>query len=137
MFRPKLFTTLVWRRFLADISRFSLSRESTISVFPPNPSRAKDCEKSFVFGFSRYQPSTTKTFPSRTRSESAERNAPWRIFLGMLYDQSRGCGPCALPPPFQSGERSDAIRARPVPFCFQSFLPEPDVSPRVFVAEVP
>jgi len=35
-----------------------------------------DCEKSFVFGFSRFQPSTTNTLPSRTRSESAERNAP-------------------------------------------------------------
>src|SRR5215218_3150368 len=137
MFRPKLFTTLVWRRFLDDNIRLSFSRESTISVLPPSPSFVNDCEKSLILGFSRFQPSTTKTFPSRTRSESAERNAPWRIFFGMLKDQSRGCGPCALPPPFQSGERSDAMRARPVPFCFQSFLPEPDVSPRVFVAEVP
>src|SRR5829696_5122837 len=137
MFRPKLLTTFAWRRLRAESSRFSLSRESTINVLPPSPRLLNDCEKSLVFGFSRSQPSRTKTFPSRTRSESAERNAPWRIFFGMLYDQSRGCGPCALPPPFQSGERSDAIRARPVPFCFQSFLPEPDVSPRVFVAEVP
>src|SRR5258705_1286801 len=29
------------------------------------------------------------------------------------------------------------MRARPVPFGFQSFRPEPDTSPRVFVAEVP
>ncbi len=29
------------------------------------------------------------------------------------------------------------MRARPVPFCFQSFLPEPDTSPRVFVPTVP
>ena len=29
-----------------------------------------------------------------------------------------------------SGERIDPIRARPVPFCFQSFLPEPETSQR-------
>src|SRR5947208_12192487 len=31
----------------------------------------------------------------------------------------------------------EPIRARPVPFCFQSFLPEPDTSWRVLVAAVP
>src|ERR1700687_2079854 len=76
-------------------------------------------------------------FPSRRRSESAEHIALFLIFLGKLYDQSRGCGPCALPPPFQRGERKLAIRARPVPFCFQSLRPEPETSPRVFVADVP
>src|SRR6185295_19637545 len=111
--------------------------ESTISVLPASPSVDNDSAKSLVFGLSKVQPSTTKTLPSRTRSERAERNAPCRIFLGMLYDQSRGCGPCALPPPFHKGERSDAIRARPVPFCFHSFLPAPETSQRVFVAEVP
>ena len=76
-------------------------------------------------------------FPSRNLSDKAERSAPRRIFLGILYDQSRGCGPWTLPPPFHKGERIDAIRARPVPFCFQSLRPEPETFPRVFVAEVP
>ncbi len=31
----------------------------------------------------------------------------------------------------------DPMRARPVPFCFQSFLPEPDTSLRTFVLCVP
>src|SRR4029453_15938187 len=50
---------------------------------------------------------------------------------------ARGGGPCTLPPPSQSGDRNEAIRARPVPFCFHSFLPAPETSPRVFVADVP
>src|SRR3712207_8277249 len=40
------------------------------------------------------------------------------IFFGIGCDQSRACGPWTLPPPFQSGERIEAMRARPVPFCF-------------------
>ena len=60
-----------------------------------------------------------------------------RIFFGSGCDQSRACGPWTLPPPFQSGERIDATRARPVPFCFQSFLPEPATSPRTLVLCVP
>src|SRR5438270_10088371 len=31
----------------------------------------------------------------------------------------------------------EPIRARPVPFCFHNFLPEPETSWRVFVAAVP
>src|SRR6185503_12788686 len=123
--------------FRADKIRLSFSSESTINVLPAKPSDPRDAAKSFVFGLSIDQPSTTTTFPSLTLSDNADRRAPCRIFRGMLYDQSRGCGPCALPPPFHRGDLSDAIRARPVPFCFHSFLPAPETSPRVFVAEVP
>src|SRR6185295_16837844 len=137
MFKAKLLTTFALCTFLVERIRFSLSSESTIKVLPAKQSFPSEATKSFVFGVASVQPSTKVTLPSHTRSESAERSAPWRIFLGMLYDQSRGCGPCTLPPPFQSGERSDAIRARPVPFCFQSLRPAPETSPRVFVAEVP
>ena len=35
------------------------------------------------------------------------------------------------------GDRIDPIRARPVPFCFHNFLPEPATSPRTFVLTVP
>src|SRR6185369_16420520 len=137
MFKAKLLTTFVLCTFRVDSIRFSLSSESTISVFPAKPSLPSEATKSLVFGVASDQPSTKVTLPSRTRSESAERKAPCRIFFGMLYDQSRGCGPCTLPPPFQSGERSDAMRARPVPFCFQSFRPAPETSPRVLVADEP
>ena len=71
---------------------------------------------SLVFGCSNFHSSTTIRFPSRKRSEIAEHIARFLIFLGKLYDQSRGSGPWAAPPPFQSGERKLAIRARPVPF---------------------
>src|SRR5512140_2398196 len=40
-------------------------------------------------------------------------------------------------PPPQMGERLLPARARPVPFCFQGFLPPPRTSPRVFVEWVP
>src|ERR1700730_3202324 len=134
MFKPKLLTTFARLKLRAERSRFSFSSESTINVLPPNPSFPSEAEKSLVLGLSRVQPSTTKTFPSRTRSERADRKAPCRIFFGMLYDQSRGCGPCTLPPPFHSGERSEAMRARPVPFCFHNFRPDPETSPRGLVA---
>ena len=66
------------------------------------------------------KPSTTSNAPSRNRSESADFNAPRFILVGIFVTQSRGCGPCTLPPPFQSGERRLATRARPVPFCFRA-----------------
>src|SRR3989338_7215401 len=37
--------------------------------------------------------------------------------------------PKVTPPPFHIGERIDACLARPVPFCFQGFLPPPLTSP--------
>src|SRR3712207_8997257 len=42
-----------------------------------------------------------------------------------------------VPPWRHSGERIEPIRARPVPFCFHSFLPEPETSQRTFVFAVP
>src|SRR5215213_9766479 len=142
MFSPKLFVTFVFSTLRDDKTRFELSSESTISVFarlrfstrPRDPIASR---KSFVLGPAKPNSSMMITLPSRTLSERAERKAPRRIFFGILYDQSRGCGPWTLPPPFHSGERSDAIRARPVPFCFQSLRPEPETFPRVFVADVP
>src|SRR5207237_10054650 len=90
-----------------------------------------------VLCWSHFHTATIIRLPSRKRSEIAEHIARFLIFFGKLYDQSRGCGPCTLPPPFHNGERKLAMRARPVPFCFQSFRPAPDTSPRVLVAEVP
>ena len=36
--------------------------------------------------------------------------------------------PKAIPPPRHNGERFDPALARPVPFCFQGFLPPPETS---------
>ncbi len=49
----------------------------------------------------------------------------------------RGCGPNVVPPCRHSGERVEPCRERPVPFCFQGFLPPPDTMLRVLVAWVP
>ena len=43
----------------------------------------------------------------------------------------------ALPPPTQWEARIEPWRARPVPFCFQGFLPPPDTSELFFTATVP
>src|SRR5262245_14816970 len=110
---------------------------STISVLSFQPKLSAIARNVFVLWFSRSNPSTTTRLPSRNRSDRADFNAPRFILVGILVDQSRGCGPWTLPPPFHSGERKLAIRARPVPFCFHSFLPLPDVLPRVFVITVP
>src|SRR5207302_7939168 len=117
--------------------RFVFFSESTISVLPVSFRLPSVLMNSLVLGCSNFHSSTTIKLPSRRRSEIAAHIAFLRIFLGKLYDQSRGCGPCALPPPFQSGERKLAMRARPVPFCFHSLRPAPETSPRVLVAEVP
>src|SRR3989344_1678010 len=61
---------------------------------------------------------------------NALRNADRFIFR----DQLRALvGPKVTPPCRQSGERTEPARARPVPFCFQGFFPDPATSPRFFV----
>ncbi|KKP89251.1 MAG: hypothetical protein UR93_C0001G0083 [Berkelbacteria bacterium GW2011_GWA2_35_9] len=42
-------------------------------------------------------------------------------------------GPKVVPPPLKIGDLRLPVLARPVPFCFQGFLPPPLTSPRVFV----
>src|SRR5215813_3312315 len=117
--------------------RFFSGEVSTISVLLSQPKPFAIATNVFVLWFSRPNPSTTTRAPSRNRSDRADFNAPRFILVGILVDQSRGCGPWTLPPPFQSGERRLATRARPVPFCFQSFLPLPETLPRVLVCTVP
>src|SRR5215813_13885584 len=117
--------------------RFFPGAVSTISVLLSQPKSFAIATKVFVLWSSRANPSTTNRAPSRSRSESADFNAPRFILVGIFVDQSRGCGPWTLPPPFQSGERRLEMRARPVPFCFQSFLPLPETLPRVLVRTVP
>src|SRR5581483_11392252 len=114
----------------ASIS-FVFFSESTIKVLPLSFKLPSVLMNSLVFGCSKFQSLTMIRLPSRSRSEIDEHMARLRIFFGKLYDQSRGCGPCTLPPPYHSGELKLAMRARPVPFCFQSLRPAPSTSPRV------
>src|ERR1051326_1802764 len=137
MFAPELFTTFVVRTLRDASIRLVFFNESTIKVLPLSFKLPSVLMNSRVLGESNFSSLTITRLPSRNRSEIAEHIARLRIFFGKLYDQSRGCGPCTLPPPFQSGERKLAIRARPVPFCLHSLRPAPETSPRVFVAEVP
>src|SRR3954452_14229629 len=121
MLRPKLLVTFVLLIFRDDRIRLALSSESMISVFGEVflsmiPSVLIALRNALVLGLSNPNSSMITILPSRSLSESAERIAPRRIFLGIWYDQSRGCGPCTLPPPFHRGDLSDATRARPVPF---------------------
>ena len=46
-------------------------------------------------------------------------------------------GPNTTPPPANNGERNEPALARPVPFCFQGFLPPPDTSALVFAQAEP
>src|SRR6266853_5016216 len=135
MFTPKLLTTLAVCTLREASINLVFFNESTIKVRPLTFKLSSTLINSLVFPWSNFHSSTMIRLPSRNRSESAEHIALFLIFLGKLYDQSRGCGPCALPPPFHNGDRKLAMRARPVPFCFQSFRPEPETSPRVLVAE--
>src|SRR5215813_14452429 len=117
--------------------RFFSGEFSTISVLAPQPKFFAIATNVFVLWSLSAKPSTTTRAPSRSLSESADFNAPRFILVGIFVAQSRGCGPWTLPPPFQSGERRLETRARPVPFCFQSFLPLPETLPRVLVRTVP
>jgi len=76
----------------------TIANTNTIKVFARflfsiRPSAPIASRKSFVFAALNPNSSMTITFPSRSLSERAERIAPRRIFFGILYDQSRGCGP--------------------------------------------
>jgi hypothetical protein len=67
--------------------------------------------------------------------------ADFRAFLfsrgERSLDQSLGTGPQTMPPLRHLGLRMSPVRARPVPFWRQSFLPEPETSARVLVLCVP
>src|SRR5207244_11930431 len=79
--------------------RLVFFKESTISVFPLSFKVPRVLMNSLVFGCSSLQSLTIIKFPSRRRSEIAAHIARFLIFLGKLYDQSRGCGPWTFPPP--------------------------------------
>src|SRR5438309_3342195 len=70
-------------------------------------------------------------------SESALRSAARRSLRFTLNAYERGCGPNAMPPPVQIGERFEPARARPVPFWRHGLAPPPRTMPRVLVACVP
>src|SRR5437879_13327299 len=100
-----------------------------MSVLPLSFKLPSVVMKSLVFGESNFNSFTMTRLPSRNRSEIAEHIARLRIFFGKLYDQSRGCCPCTLPPPFHNGESTLATPAAPLRFCRQGLRPAPDTSP--------
>src|SRR5204863_9799248 len=66
-----------------------------------------------------------------------ERKAPNCVLHGKVYACECRCGPWTVPPCRHSGDRMEPTRARPVPFCFHSFLPAPETSFLFLVACVP
>src|SRR5215468_4894351 len=81
--------------------------------------------------------STTTTSPEAILAARASRRAERRISVGIFLSYLRGVGPKGLPPPFHCVARIEPWRARPVPFCFQGFLPPPETSLRPLVSWVP
>ena len=73
-----------------------------------------------------------RPWPPR-RAQRAAPHLPW----ASPCRTCAGVGPNGLPPPFHWVARIEPCRARPVPFCFQGFLPPPDTSLRPLVSWVP
>src|SRR3989339_317995 len=92
---------------------------------------------SLVFGCSIFSSSSTSMTPSFAFADSEDNSASFIFFLGMEYENSLGFLAKITPPCLQSGERMLPALARPVPFCFHGFLPEPETSALVFAACVP
>src|SRR3954469_16446938 len=67
----------------------------------------------------------------------AERRARRLTFLLRSRLYRCGRGPWALPPRTHWGAVIEPWRARPVPFCFQGFLPPPETSELFLTATVP
>jgi len=84
--------------------------------------------KIFVLGLvtDSSKPSIIKTLFRLLYNKVCKAN--FRSFLFSLRTVVFGLGPKITPPPFQSGERFDPARARPVPFCFQGLRPPPRTS---------
>ena len=124
--------------FLAERTVFSAaSPPSTMRALPAALNAESIFTTSLVFGASKWMVSITTSSLARSFSERADLTASWRAFFGIAFAWLLGVGPNTVPPPTHSGERMDPTLARPVPFCFQGFLPPPRTRPLVFVAWVP
>src|SRR3989344_9135538 len=87
-----------------------------------------------VLGCVGVNDSSTTSRSFVTLSDNAMNSAFCFVFLLILRAKLRSLvGPNTTPPPTHCGDRMDPWRARPVPFCFQGFLPPPRTSPRVLV----
>src|SRR5258707_279019 len=116
---------------------FAAVEISTSSVVPSIFSLSSDSRNSFVFGSLTSNDFTTINLPSANFDARPDGSAPGGFFWEKANPWVRVGGQCTAPPRPQSGERTEPIRARPVPFCFHSFLPEPETRQRFFVACVP
>ena len=95
------------------------------------------CATSLVLAAARLISSSTNNSFVLTLSLNADFTARRRALRGIFCSYERGWGPHTVPPPTHNGLRVLPTRARPVPFCFQGFLPPPRTRPRVLVACVP
>src|SRR3984957_4456348 len=120
----------------ASVRFLSISAETT-RVVPFNSSLEMTPLKSFVLGVPSFRSSTTTTSPALRRSLKALRKASCLVFLETFLLKSRGLGPKTTPPPTHKGDWNEPARARPVPFCRQGFLLEPETSPTFLVLAVP
>src|SRR5262245_8785640 len=112
--------------------------ETTMSVGATGrPSSLSRVVRVLVLASLRPRRSTTTTSPEAILAVRASRRAERRISVGIFLSYVRGVGPKGLPPPFHWVARIEPWRARPVPFCFQGFLPPPETSLRPLVSWVP
>src|SRR5262249_46922904 len=112
--------------------------ETTMSVGSAGrPSSLSRLVSVLVLASATPRRSTTTTSPEAILAARASRRAERRISVGILLSYVRGVGPKGLPPPFHCVARIEPWRARPVPFCFQGFLPPPETSLRPLVSCVP
>ena len=92
--------SLAWRSFVFGSER---PRLSTI-VSRPSRSYRRQCSTTRVNIVEKQTVAGILWAHEGTLPESTHRIASRRTFLGMLYDQSLGLGPCALPPPTRTGD---------------------------------
>src|SRR3954451_6379950 len=115
----------------------SVGLASTSSTRPSHSSADSVSAACLVLGPSKASSSIAISLPLVTESVSAERNAPFTIFLLMRWSCVRTSGPCTMPPPAHWGARVEPWRARPVPFWRHGLLLPPLTLPRVSVEAVP
>src|SRR5690606_33291137 len=124
-------------RFRDESIRFS----STSSVITSTWSKPMDftfCARSFVFGCSTLNSSTTRMRSSRASCDRMDA-MPARYILRFTFCEKFSSGEFGkiLPPPRHSGLEVMPARARPVPFCRHGFFVECFTAPRSFWAREP
>ena len=121
MFTFASFATLTSGTLREASTKFFAATVSTMSVFLSQPETFGHTEKALGLVIAQIEFFDHDQIAFAQRSDKADLSAPRFIFFGNSVDQSRGCGPCTLPPPFHSGERMLAIRPDQCPFVSRAF----------------